>query len=373
MSKSVGNFVPIEQILEKYGADSFRLWGCGNTIWDELKFSWEEMKKCTSDLNILQNLVVFLERFYTTSKKPTKPKSLDPIDHWLLSRLNSTITEFKAGFDACEPNRSAKALRLFIVEDLSRFYMKVAKERISTDETEESKAALYSIYVSLLESLKMLSCFSPFISEHLYQKFFRKFDHEESLFLLRLSKDSGFSTDSLCEKQMESIKEIVSVALVARQNAGVKVRWPVRHLHIETKSHEVKQALQNYGSIVLNLLNAKELAVIESPKTGDVASAAFSNGNIYIEKKIDQELYEEGMFNEVKRRVQMLRKEAGLVESDKIEIHINCEKEIESIVEKRKDVLLSGVNSKSLKFDNLPDMSEYTIDGRLVKVLIKKA
>lgn len=372
MSKSVGNFVPIEQILEKYGADSFRLWGIGNTIWDELKFSWDEMKKCTSDLNILQNLVVFLERFYTTNQKPSTPKSLSPIDHWLLSRLNSTITEFRNGFENHEPNRSAKALRAFIVEDLSRFYMKVAKERISADGSDESNAALYSIYISLLESLKMLGCFSPFISEHLYQKFFKKFEGAESIFLLGFA-NLNLSSDSMCEKQMESIKEIVSVALVARQNAGVKVRWPVRHLYVQTQSHEVKEALKSYGQIVLGLLNAKELKVDESVSAKDAASADFTSGTVFIEKKIDQELYEEGMFNEVKRRVQMLRKEAKFVESDKIQIHINCEKEIEAIVEKFKQDLLSEVNSKSVQFDNLPNMTEYTIDGRLVRISISKA
>ena len=68
MSKSVGNFVPLEQILDKYGADSFRLWGVSNTVWEELKFSWDEMKKATADINIVLNMVSFLERFYPQKK-----------------------------------------------------------------------------------------------------------------------------------------------------------------------------------------------------------------------------------------------------------------------------------------------------------------
>ncbi|MBU0586210.1 isoleucine--tRNA ligase [Candidatus Micrarchaeota archaeon] len=68
MSKSLGNFVPIEKILEDYGADSFRLWGASNTVWEELKFNWNELKEAHSDLDIVVNMQVFLERFYPKKK-----------------------------------------------------------------------------------------------------------------------------------------------------------------------------------------------------------------------------------------------------------------------------------------------------------------
>ena len=68
MSKSLGNFVPLEEILEKYGADSFRIWGLSSTIWEELRFNWTEMKEASADLNILFNLYVFLGRFYPKNK-----------------------------------------------------------------------------------------------------------------------------------------------------------------------------------------------------------------------------------------------------------------------------------------------------------------
>ncbi|MBU0586211.1 class I tRNA ligase family protein, partial [Candidatus Micrarchaeota archaeon] len=59
-------------------------------------------------------------------------------DKWLISRLNSTLKEFHKGFESYELNAALRPLRRFIVDDLSRFYMKVAKSRISKGENAEA-------------------------------------------------------------------------------------------------------------------------------------------------------------------------------------------------------------------------------------------
>jgi len=367
MSKSVGNFVPLEEIIDKYGADTFRLWGAHNTVWDELKFSWDELKKATSDLNIVFNMVMFLERFYPDKK--IAPKELTKTDQWMVSRLNSTIKEFRSSFDEFEIHRAVKALRSFMVEDVSRFYMKIAKDRISSGENAE--AALWTIYTVMLESLKMLGCLSPMLSEHLYQRFFRKFEEEESVFLTRLPQPDDGKINALYEKQMEAIEELVSVSLLARQTAGIKVRWPVRSIYVESKSTEVGDAVKAFGDIVLDLVNAKQIKMAEKP-TGELAAQEFSNGTLYLDKKIDEALYEEGVLNEVKRRVQMMRKEAELVEADSIALTIDTEKELESILQKQEKQLAQAVNASAVKYGAEKTMKEYKIDGRLVRIALKK-
>ncbi len=368
MSKSVGNFVPLEQILEKYGADAFRLWGMSNTISEELKFSWDEMKKSKADLNIVFNMVSFLERFYPDKK--FEKAELTPMDAWLMSRLNSTKKEFNRAFEAYELNRASKALRNFIVEDLSRFYMKIAKERIQ--EGDNAEAALFTIYQAMLASLQMLGCFSPFLSEYLYLRFFKKHETAESLYLIRMSHLDESGINSGAEKRMELVKEVVSVAMLARQKATLKVRWPIRTLFIETKSHEVTDAVNAFKDTLLSLTNVKELKVVEAPPAGEMASEPFSLGAVHLEKKMDELLYEEGVVNEVKRRIQIMRKDAKLVEADKISLVISAEKELEAILEKNRSLIMDIVNAGSLSFAVEKTMNEYEIDGRLVKIAIKK-
>ncbi|MFH2101426.1 MAG: isoleucine--tRNA ligase, partial [Candidatus Micrarchaeota archaeon] len=218
MSKSVGNFVPIEEVLAKYGADSFRLWGMSTTVWDELRFSWVEMKKCSSDLNIALNLTVFLERFYPKDK--VEAKELRVEDQWIISRLNSTLKEYREAMEGYQVHKAVKALRFFLVDDLSKFYMKMAKGRIQKGEGAD--AALQTIYTAMLSTLKMLAPISPFLSEYLYRRFFMKFEKEESIFLLPLEGENDGNINALLEKQMEAVMEVSSTALLARQTAGIK-------------------------------------------------------------------------------------------------------------------------------------------------------
>ena len=87
---------------------------------------------------------------------------------------------------------------------------------------------------------------------------------------------------------------------------------------------------------------------------------------------IPELLYEEGVVNEVKRRIQIMRKDAKLVEADKISLVISAEKELEAILEKNRSLIMDIVNAGSLSFAVEKTMNEYEIDGRLVKIAIKK-
>ncbi|MDO8554914.1 MAG: isoleucine--tRNA ligase [Candidatus Micrarchaeota archaeon] len=371
MSKSLGNFIPLEQILEKYGADSFRLWGSSNTVWEELKFNWEEMKKANSDLNIASNMAVFLERFYPKKKIVSDGLTFEPEDEWLLSRLHSTTKQFKESFEKYEINQAAKAVRSFITDDISRFYMKVAKDRIGRDVNAD--AALYTIYTSVLGSLKMLSVFSPFMTEHLYLQFFKKFEKEESINLLEFDQVDESDISLLKEKQVEIVKVLTSAALFARQTAKIKLRWPVRTLYIATKSQEMTEAINAFSGIIKTIVNVKDVQVAAEKPSVDVAEQAFENGVAYIPTAVDAELYEEGVVNEVKRRIQNARKTLGLVEKDKIEVSIFGEDELVGIVVKNKAGLLKDVNASSLKVEAGTDAEDFEIDGKVVKISVAKA
>ncbi|MFH2106264.1 MAG: isoleucine--tRNA ligase [Candidatus Micrarchaeota archaeon] len=368
MSKSVGNFIPIEEILEKYGADSFRLWGSTNAAWDELKFNWTELKKASTDLNILFNLVTFLERFYP--KKKIKDVKFGTEDKWLLSRLSLMMKDFEQSFEAYDRHKSVKVLRDFIVEDLSRFYMKLAKDRISN---ESGDGALAAIYESVFQSLRLISIFCPFIAEHSYRKFYKKFEKEDSIFLFSPPSISEQAVDKSLEAFGSVVQHVSSVGLNLRQKAGIKLRWPVRTIQVETSSHEVKQALEAMGPVFLRLMNARELKIVTKAEGGDLVSEDFTDGKLYMSKELDEELYEEGIFNEVKRRIQMQRKAEELVESDKIKVSISGEKELLAMVEKQKTKLMKEVNAVDVSESSSKDMTEYEIDGRIVKIRISKA
>ncbi len=370
MSKSIGNFVPIEEIVEKYGSDSFRLWGLSNTLWEEQKFNWQDMKEAHGTLDILFNMYIYLSRFYP--QKTIGKVELAKEDKWLLSRLHNTKKEFNSAFQEYEMNRAAKALKNFVVEDLSKFYMKMIKDRVAQG-GDSGNAALSTIYTAVLSSLRMFSAVSPFLPEFIYLNFFRKHEKEISLSLMLIEDASESEIDPLLEKQFEYVREMVPAFLELRQAQKVKLRWPLAEAYVQTSSQEVVEAVKSLSHILEKMLNVKKVSAGEAESA--FPSTPFSLGKVCLNCEVSEELYEEAILNEVGRRIQMLRKEGLLVEKDKISVKIDAEKELSSIIEKRKQELMDSTNSTSLEFAALKEdagSKSWEIDGREVRIKIEK-
>jgi len=367
MSKSLGNFVPIEEIMKRHGADAFRLWGLSNPIYDDLKFMWDEMKEAGDVLNIIYNLESFLERNYGEKKKAGKGKT--PVeDRWLISRMNSVLKEYNNAFEGMEPHRAVKALKKFIVEDFSRFYMKVAKERVAE---EEDGAALQTIYEALLFSIKLLAPITPFISEYVYQKFFRKYEKEESVHLLRIGREDERKIDKELEEEMEIAKDIIAAGLMVRQSGGVKLRWPLRKAIFEPKDEKIGKKIKNVKGIVAEMLNVKGFEVGKGAEGYLAGGCEF--GIVYIDKEVTEELYEEAITKEVLRRIQQMRKEMGLVEKDVVMIKIDGESEIVSIVKKNSEGIKKRARAEGIEFGPFKEEGkEWEIDGKKVEIFIRK-
>ncbi|MEM4272460.1 MAG: class I tRNA ligase family protein, partial [Candidatus Bilamarchaeaceae archaeon] len=271
-----------------------------------------------------------------------------------------------------EMNRAVKALRNFLVEDLSKFYMKMAKDRVAEGGS-SGEAALYAIYVAVLSSLRMFSVASPFLPEFIYQKFFRKYEKEDSISLMLIEDASASEIDPLLEKQFEYVRVIVASFLELRQAQKVRLRWPLAEAYVQTSSQEVAEAVSGLSHILQKMVNVKKVSAGDAEST--FPSAPFPLGRVCLDCEVSEELYEEAILNEVCRRIQMLRKEGMLVEKDAISVKIDAEKEISSIIEKRKKELMDSTNSSSLEFAALKDdrgSKSWEIDGREVRISIQK-
>jgi len=368
MSKSLGNFVPLEKIIERYGVDSFRLWSLSNTAWEELKFNWEELKKANADLNIVLNLVSFLERFYP--KNRIEPAGLEVEDRWIRSRWQSVLREFLKAAENYEIHRAVKALRRFFVEDVSRFYMKIAKERVAEGRNRE--AALATLYEINEQALRLLTPVAPFISEYLYQRFFMKYEKEESVSWRPFPTVDETQINPVLEKQMQHLQGMLSELLNARQEADIKLRWPLRSAMVKTDSHEIREGIERLGGIIQRLGNVKEVKLVSQAPKEKTVKKDFEGGTVYVPTTMDEELYAEGVGNEIKRRIQNLRKVEGLVEKNKITVFVDTAKEFQGILEKQKERLLREVHGAALKFEKAEKMEEFQVDGRLVRIAIEK-
>ncbi|MFA5106018.1 MAG: isoleucine--tRNA ligase [Candidatus Micrarchaeia archaeon] len=436
MSKSVGNFVPLEEVVDKYGADTFRLWSLSGTVWDDLKFNWDEIKEASRSLNIYYNMFVFLQRFYQSEAKPedVSKLQLEIEDRWILSRLNSTAKECTDAFDSYEPHKAAKAVRRFIVEDLSRTYLKLAKKRVSEGRSPQSALAVF--YHVMLETCKLSSPVIPFISEHIFQEFFRKYEGGESVSLSAYPKPNPRMIDVPLEKHFEIAMTVATASVAARQAANVKLRWPLEVVHVVAESTDVQMAVEKTAPIIETMANVQKIVLgmqglkptyskkihhsrigakykekskeaLEAAQSADATALLqayakdgkmesdgieltpelveveesvehfsiyhFDGGKVYLKTALDKKLYAQAMVREASRRVQLMRKELSLVESDKVKVSCEADSELEKILKDSLDEFLRQVNASEVAFEKAEKgAKEWEIEDFTLKLSIKK-
>lgn len=272
MHKSLGNFVSVAEAI-RYGRDALRLYVLTNTVWEDLRFSWKRIKEALADLNIVWNVYVFTSTYmnldkFTPEKVDEKEidRYLKPEDYWILSRLQNLIENVTENLENFNISVATRALRRFIVEDVSRRYIRFIRRRVWVEEDHPDKlSAYYTLFKVLSTFLRLAAPFIPFITEAIYQNMFRPLSGEvESVHMLPWPKVESKYRDPAIEKEMETILEIIETGLALRMKAGIKLRQPLPKVIIFTESADVNTAIARFKDLLLDQLNVKEV-VLEPP------------------------------------------------------------------------------------------------------------
>lgn len=246
MSKSLGNIVQPEEVVQKYGADALRLYVLSsNAPWDELHFNWDEVANTNRMLNILWNAYRFplpymlLDKFDPNRATLEKYKdSLRPEDRWVLSRVNSLAKEIQKQMESYQLHRVTRAISDFVLEDFSRWYIQLVRPRTWIETDDPDKLAAYAtIYEVMVTLTKLLAPFAPFTSESIYQNLVRRPDLEtpQSVHMCDWQGPKEELIDEPLEIQMALVRGVVEAVSNARQKAGRKLRWPIAEISISPK------------------------------------------------------------------------------------------------------------------------------------------
>ncbi len=172
MSKSKGNFIVAQEVIQKYSADAFRFWAASVKLGDDLPYQEKDlvtgMKFTTKLWNSSKFALMHLEDY-----KPSKVT--DVFDHWLLSKLHKVIQSSTESFDNYEYSRTKSEVEQFFWHTLCDFYMEIIKDRMynaSIRGVEARASAQEALYQANLAVLKMMAPIMPHITEEVYQLYF---------------------------------------------------------------------------------------------------------------------------------------------------------------------------------------------------------
>jgi len=341
MSKSLGNIVDPWEMINKYGVDTLRLWMYSvNQPGESKNFDEKTVAGLHGKVfNLFYNVLTFYELYRDKNLEKEEFKNSENIlDQWIIARMNNLLsltTDSLNNYKLLEPVR---AIREFI-DELSTWYVRRSRERLKDGDI-EAKKTLYYILKTLV---KIMAPFTPFASEDIWQKLKNEGD-VESVHLV--SWPVSEEVDQKIIKEMEEVREVVTLGLQARQKAGIPVRQPLGELRISNYELGI-----NYEEIIKDELNIKNILYIKSEEK-----------KVEIDTYITEELKQEGNYRELVRAIQDMRKKAGLNPNDMINFEIKTSVEGQELINKFKVDLVKAVGAKDIKIKETTGV-EIKIDG----------
>jgi isoleucyl-tRNA synthetase len=350
MSKSLGNVIEANKLLEKWSADINRFYmlrKCSPI--DFINFDPNELSR--RPYQILSTLY-HLTRFFVQNAEfdnfdpernsidwATSEKLLKAPDVWLLSRLQEAIKAYTGKLETSEFNLALAVLEDFVIEDLSRLYVPMVRKELWTDDPEQLDRR-YAVYATLWHTLKTITILfnpvTPFLSEALYQKVYRKLSStlQESVNFENWPKPDQKLRKKALEIDFQTLFKTVSLAYSARQSAKLKRRWPIRRI-VVVAPEKVCRALTNVEELFLEFVNVKAVEYAQkAPDYGQAegwVNASDDDAQVFLDVRRDEALLGEGLMRDIARRVQALRKELGYMPTDVLEAVYVSELDQESV------------------------------------------
>ncbi|MBD3387957.1 MAG: valine--tRNA ligase [Candidatus Altiarchaeales archaeon] len=213
MSKSKGNVIEPQEMLEKYSADSLRFWAAGCKLGDDLPFSEKDLVTGEKFITKIWNASRFV--FMHLEDYDGKDVELEDVDRWLLTKLSKIIAASTESFDKYEYSRTKSEVEKFFWQTFCDYYLEIVKQRLYKPELrgeESRRAAQHVLYHALLAVVKMMAPIMPHITEEIYQTYYRELEGSKSVHV------SAWPDEGLVDEEAERKGDLLveAVALIRK-------------------------------------------------------------------------------------------------------------------------------------------------------------
>ena len=389
MSKSLGNAVEPKEVASEFGADSMRLYSVrANAPWDDTCFQWDTKKNpplkdgpknAWKVLNTFWNVVKFasmymeIDDFDYKKYDPAEMKLyLRYEDRWMFSRTEKMKAAVTEGIESRELHKAARAIEDYIMEDLSKWYVKLVRDRSWTEDRDSQvdKLASYcTLYYAIMQTAIVMSPFTPHLSEEIYQ---HMGGEKVTVHMEDWPKVNVSYIHNDIETNMAVIQELVEDIATERAKMGSKLRWPLKQIYICGKDKAANKAVQMFEDVLKQQGNVKNIVYITADKMPrDKEPCSYSGGQMVIDFDVTPEIEAEGYARELIRRIQQMRKDMKLNVEQYIDIRVSADDYLVKLFGTWKDFISGEVRAKSIEFTAPEDgMKSWDITGKDVKILV---
>ena len=287
MSKSLGNGIDPLEVIDKYGADALRLTlVTGNAPGNDMRFYWERVEASRNFANKVWNASRFIMMNFAQNEgladKEVDPSQFTQADKWILAKCSRLAKDVTALMETFDLGIAVQKIYDFIWEEFCDWYIEMVKPRLYNEEDVTKAAALYTLKNVLIDALKLLHPYMPFITEEIYCTLME--DEEASIMVSDWPEYSeetnAFAADM---EAVERIKEAVKGIRNVRGEMNVPPSKKAKVI-VVTEEATVQEIFETNKVFFATLGFASEV-VIQSDKSGidqDAVSVVIDKGTIYM-------------------------------------------------------------------------------------------
>ena len=319
MSKSLGNGIDPLEVIDKYGADALRLTLItGNAPGNDMRFYWERVENSRNFANKIWNATRFIMmNMEKADFSQVKLSDLTIADRWILSKVNDLAVAVTENLDKYELGIAVQKVYDFIWEEFCDWYIEMVKPRLYNDDDTTKAAALWTLKTVLINALKLLHPYMPFITEEIFCNIQ---DEEESIMISKwpeYREEWNFKAD---EEAVDTIK--AAVRAIRNLRTGMNVPPSKKaSVYVVSEKSEIRERFEASKNFFATLGYANAVYVQED-KTGidaNAVSTVIHDAVLYIPLAelvdIDKEI--ERLKGEVKKLEGEIKRASGMLANPK--------------------------------------------------------
>ena len=272
MSKRLGNAVDPFNAIEKYGSDPLRWYMITNSSpWDNLRFDQDGVAEVSRKFfgtlfNTYKLFALYANVDGFTGSEPEVPMSERPdIDKWIISSLNTLISEVDKNYDTYEPTVAGRLIETFVCDNLSNWYVRLNRQRFWRGEMTADKLSAYQTLYTCLETVaRLMAPIAPFYADKLYTDLNAVSGRHNEVSVHLADFPVAGETDASLERKMALAQTVTSLVLSIRKNSKIIVRQPLQSLRFPAVDAEQAEDILAVKNLILSEVNVKELKIADS-------------------------------------------------------------------------------------------------------------
>ena len=274
MSKRLGNAADPFETLSKYGADATRWYMISNAQpWDNLKFDLEGLDEVRRKFfGTLYNTYAFFALYANIDGFAYKEDDIaleerPEIDRWILSELNTLVEETNHCYEQYEPTKAARAIQLFVNNNLSNWYVRLCRRRFWKGEYQADKISAYQTLYNCLNTISIIgSPIAPFFMDQLFNDLNSVCNKYavESVHLCDFPDVNMEMINKELEERMSLAHDLTSMVFSLRKKENLRVRQPLQKMMVPVLNSEFRANVDAISALVLAEVNVKELDFMDT-------------------------------------------------------------------------------------------------------------